>query len=180
MATTCFISYSHDNINKEKVTKISNIVNGSSKLINFSEREDKSMYSEETIWKYLHDRIAGSTCTILFLTEDLLTYNNYKLGYVRNNFIESGWVYNEISASLRDWKDNRINGIVCVVEDHLASYIADSSGKIDENKLHEILAVNSEYIVWVMYSEFLKNPHEFIDIAKAKRDEQIKSGEFRL
>ncbi len=176
MATTCFISFSHDRVNEQKVNRLNNIVNGSSSLINFSERKDKSMYSDETIWKYLHDRIAGSSCTILFLSKDLLTYNSKKLDYVKGDFINSGWIYNEISASLRDWKDNRINALVCVVDDEITDLIAYNNGVIKGSSLPEILALNSEYIVWVTYSAFIANPHNSINQAKQRREDQIRSG----
>ncbi len=175
MGTTCFISFSHDIANREKVNKLNNLVNNSSQLINFSERKDKSMYSEETIWNYLHDRIAGSSCTILFLTRDLLTYNSHKINYVRGNFIKSGWIYNEISASLRDWKDNRINGVVCVVDDDIAYNVADFNGNIIKENLPAILSFNSEYIIWATYSYFMKNPYEAINKALINREKQIKT-----
>lgn len=139
---TCFISYSHDSKNMEKFKKIENLVSNSNYYINYSERVDKSRFSDQTIWEYLRDRIAGSSCTILLLTEDLFTYNKQKINYKFNSFINSGWIYNEISASLRDWKDNRINGIVCVVEDSLVNKIQILNRTIYGYDLPEILKEN--------------------------------------
>ncbi|MGL5438351.1 MAG: TIR domain-containing protein [Metamycoplasmataceae bacterium] len=172
---TCFISYSHDYKNISKFEKINSLVTNFNDYINYSEKLDKSKSSNETIWKYLHDRIAGSSCTILLLTEDLLTYNKRKIEYKYNDFINSGWIYNEISASLRDWEDNRINGVVCIVEDHLTNKIIDFNNTIYGYKLPKILFENQDYIVFVPYSYFIKYHSDIMDKAIKNREEQIKS-----
>ncbi len=151
------------------------------------------MFSAETIWNYLLGRIKGSSCTILLLTEDLLTCNKDKIGYIRGDFLRSGWVYNEISASLRDWKDNRINGIVCVVEDTLIQEIANNmncartiaeSSYIDRIRtkypLLEILELNKNYIEFINYSTFIKNPTQYVKNAVNKREEQIRTKKYRI
>lgn len=172
---TCFISYSHDSKNMEKFKKIENLVSNSNYYINYSERVDKSRFSDQTIWEYLRDRIAGSSCTILLLTEDLFTYNKQKINYKFNSFINSGWIYNEISASLRDWKDNRINGIVCVVEDSLVNKIQILNRTIYGYDLPEILKENINYIIFVTYSEFTRNHYNYLTQAYENRRKQIKS-----
>ncbi|MGL5358064.1 MAG: TIR domain-containing protein [Metamycoplasmataceae bacterium] len=174
--TTCFISYSHNDKNIIKFEKINNLVTDSSYYVNYSEKINKSRYSDETIWKYLHDRIAGSSCTILLLTEDLLTYNNEKIQYKYGDFLNSGWIYNEISASLRDWEDNRINGLICVVEDNLMYQIQIVNKTIyGYYKLPKILYENQDYIIFVSYSNFIKNHIEFVNKAIKNREEQIRS-----
>lgn len=172
---TCFISYSHDSKNIEKFKKIENLVSNSNYYINYSERVNKSYFSDETIWDYLHDRIAGSSCTILLLIEDLFTYNRQKINYKINSFINSGWIYNEISASLRDRKNNRINGIVCVVEDNLANQIKILNGTIYGYELPEILKENIDYIIFVTYSEFTRNHYNYLTQAYENRRKQIES-----
>lgn len=101
---TCFLSYSHDYRNEHSKNEVKKSVLLRDEIINYSENEDKSMFSDETIWNYLHDRISGSSCTILLLTWDLLNDNKEKISYTKGSFLKSGWIYNEISASLRDWK----------------------------------------------------------------------------
>lgn len=176
---TCFISYSHDNNNIQKFKKLESLVTDSSYYVNYSEKKNKSAFSDETIWKYLHDRIAGSSCTILLLTEDILSYNNAKIAYKINDFINSGWIYNEISASLRDWKDNRINGLVCVIDDNLVSKIIDFNTSYNlltgYYHLPEILKVNSEYIVFVKFSDFINNHYQYLSNAIENRNKQIES-----
>lgn len=172
---TCFISYSRDSKNIDKFKKIENLVSNSNYCINYSERMNKSYFSDETIWKYLHDRIAGSSCTILLLTEDLFTYNKRKINYEFNSFINSGWIYNEISASLRDWKDNRINELVCVVEDNLVNKIKIFNNTIYGYNLPKILDVNKNYIIFVTYSEFIRNYYTYLIQAYENRRKQIES-----
>lgn len=162
----CFISYSHDERNKQKFEKIKNLLEKSKICINLSERKDKSNFTVQTIWDYLYNRIRHSSCTILLLTHDLIYDNKHKIAYKRNNFLDSGWVYNEISASLRNWKDNRINGIVCVVEDNLWP-------NINDRNLPEILIKNKNYIIWVKYSDFLSSHDYYINKAIENRNKKI-------
>lgn len=173
----CFISYSHDDVNAKKFNEIETLI--SKYYINLSENEDKSMFSNKTIWKYLYRRIAQSTCTILLLTEDLFTYNKHKIEYKANDFINSGWIYNEISASLRNWTTNIINAVVCVIDDNLISKIKDFSLKdrdIEFNyDLPKILSANKEYIVFVSHSLFINNHYYFISKAMDNRYKQIQS-----
>ncbi len=174
---TCFISYSHETKNMNKFNRINQLVNHSTNLINYSERENKSNFSKETIWKYLHDRIAGSSCTILLYTQDLSTYRKDKIDYIPRDFLNSGWVYNEISASLRDWGDNRINGLICVLCDNIR-LVPNGQG----SPLPIILTVcqNYEYIVWVSYEDFINNPFLYIKEALKKREEQIKTRKYNI
>ncbi len=181
---TCFISYSHDEANTKKFNKINELICNSSNCINYSEREDKSKFSAKTIWKYLHGRISGSSCTIVLLTDDLMHRNKYKIDYKPGDFLHSGWIYNEISASLRDWKDNRINGVVCVIDDEWWDRISlnkseNGSGWTTLNLKHdlpEILDKNKEYIIFTKYSNFISDHLKYIEQAIANREKQINSG----
>lgn len=183
---TCFISYSNNYNNMQKFKKIESLVSNSSYCIDYSEKKDKRSFSDETIWKYLHDRIAGSSCTILLLTEDLFTNNSHKISYKLNDFINSGWIYNEISASLRDWKENRINGLVCVIDDHIMNNINGFGNVYDVLRkcydLPEILNVNKKYIIFTTYSNFIREHHKYLDMAIENRRKQISSGgkEFKI
>lgn len=180
---TCFISYSHDEANTKKFNKINELIGNSNNCINYTERKNKSQFSDETIWNYLHDRISGSSCTIVLLTDDLMTRNKYKIDYKPGNFLDSGWIYNEISASLRDWKDNRINGVVCVIDDEWWDRISlnkseDGSGWATWNLKHElpeILDKNKEYIIFTKYSNFINDHLKYIQQAIDNRDKQINS-----
>lgn len=172
---TCFISYSCEWHNMKKFEQIKNLVTNSNYCINYSERVDKRCYSDETIWNYLRKRIAGSSCTILLLTEDILSSNKYKIEYKPNDFLNSGWIYNELSASLKNGRNNKINGLVCVVEDNLVNKIKIFNSTIYGYDLPEILDVNKNYIIFVTYSEFIRNYYTYLIQACENRRKQIES-----
>ncbi|EGV00462.1 hypothetical protein MCSF7_02888 [Mycoplasmopsis columbina SF7] len=178
-----FLSYSHEEKNKPKIEKIQEVMKEWGKAINLSEREDKSKFTDETIWNYLHKRIADSSLTILFYSFDLHSFNREKIEYVKDNFLASGWIYNEISASLRDWKNNRRNSLVCVIDEKLENMLFNSD-KIKTNDLPEILKENNEYIVFAKYSEFVNNNYYLINsIYKANflnaREHLMKEGKVK-
>lgn len=173
--TTCFLSFSHEESNRKLFEEMKNFITQKPNLINYSEREDKSDFSDETIWKYLLDRISGSSCTIFLFTNDLLGINRYKIEYKKNDFLNSGWIYNELSASLRNWENNKINGVVCVLCDN----IHECQGGIPKP---EILTAgdNSKYIVTVEYKDFIKNPDYYIQKALDNREEQIRNKKWNI
>ena len=185
---TCFISYSHDKANTKNFKKINKLICNSNNYINYTERKDKSKFSRESIWNYLYGRISGSSCTIVLLTDDLMDKNRRKIKYIQGDFLHSGWVYNEIIASLRDRKNNRINGLVCVVVDEWWNRIKlnktkNGSGFTTLNSKHdlpEVLAKNEEYIIFAKYSDFINDHLKYINQAINNRDKQIKSKCFQI
>lgn len=186
---TCFISYSHDKENTKKFKKINELIYKSGNCINYIERKDKSKFSREAIWNYLYGRISGSSCTIVLLTDDLMTRNARKIDYKPGDFLHSGWVYNEIIASLRDRKNNRINGLVCVIDDgwwYRIKLNKTKNGLLGlatwnlKRDLPEILAKNEEYIIFTKYSDFINDHLKYIQQAINNRDSQIKSKCFQI
>ncbi|EGV00585.1 hypothetical protein MCSF7_02734 [Mycoplasmopsis columbina SF7] len=179
--TKYFLSYSHEHENKDKIQKIQETMKNWGHAINLSEREDKSKYNDETIWNYLKERISDSSLTILLYSEDLEERNKYKIE-PSNNFRNSGWIYNEISASLRDWKDNRINALICVIDEKIENdfFYHDT---IRTYKLPQILYKNEEYIVFAKYSKFINDNNyldEKIKEALKNRKEQIEKNKFNI
>ncbi|VEU79182.1 Uncharacterised protein [Metamycoplasma cloacale] len=176
-----FISFSHNYKNNYLCNKLQDKLNNEEYIINFSEKEDKSEYSIQTIWDYLASRIKQSSCTILLMTQDLLFENKHKISYIPNDFEHSGWIYKEISASLRDWKENRINGLVCVVEESIANWFRETVSVIEFTPFinrnyylfPEILELNKKYIIFASYFDFFNNPSKFIKLALENRKKQI-------
>lgn len=121
-----FISFSYDEKNLRFLEEIKNILKKEDVIIDYSEKEDRSNFTDETIWKYLEKRIKGSSVTIVLLTKDLFEENKHKLEFKSGNFLESGWIYNEISASLRNWDENKINGVVCIYDEGVERYIMEN------------------------------------------------------
>ncbi|AWX42475.1 Uncharacterised protein [Metamycoplasma cloacale] len=179
-----FISYSHGYKNNILFENLRDTLKNKGYILDFSEKEDKSEYSIQTIWDYLASRIKQSSCTILLMTQDLLFKNKHKISYIPNDFEHSGWIYKEISASLRDWKENRINALICVCEDEYVHHIVNS-GHYYNNVVTirdkypewcpEIISLNEWYIEFVSYDQFIKNPEYYINNALWKRRRQIES-----
>lgn len=173
-------------------------------IVNYSEKEDKSHLTDESIWNALLNRIKGSTITVVILSKDLVTEGKGEAG---RNFMDSGWVYKEISASLRDWNNNRINGVIAVAPDNFYDEFLtrrrcfECQGihySFKEGMINEIITANEHnvkdkfkkggkcsddplhdcYISVVRFSEFMQNPKKFIDNAADKRDRQIRNQEF--
>ncbi len=188
MAKNIFISFPYD----EQWQTKDKIINFLSKLnigVDYSEKEDRSQTKDETIWKHLLNRIKGSSITIVIHDPSLTNWkgkalfdsNTYP---IEERFHESGWVYKEIVASLRDWKENKINGIIYFVPDSLISnYYSDFSySQSFKNSLPEIIRKNYEsgYIVLVSEKDFFQNPHKFINEATKKREDQIDSQKYTI
>lgn len=171
----------------------------------YSEKDDKSHLTDETIWKHLLKRVKGSSITVVILSRDLIFHK----GEASSNFAASGWVYKEMQASLRDGIENRINGVVAVVEDDFYDQIVTTRycslcGKwhkeYNKNLLNEIIHENTfnvkksygthrncaynelhdSYITIVKVSEFLQYPNFYIDNAWEKRQRQINKKEFEI
>lgn len=122
-----FISFSYENKNLALINEIKGILEKKGIAVDYSEKVDRSDHTDETIWKYLEKRIKGSSVTIIILTKDLFEENTHKLDYKKGSFLESGWIYNEISASLRNWNGNKINGIIAVYEPESETYVKSNN-----------------------------------------------------
>lgn len=122
-----FISFSHENKNLALIEEIKGILEEKNIAVDYSEKVDRSDKADETIWKHLEKRIKGSSVTIIIMTKDLFEENTHKLDYKKGSFLESGWMYKEISASLRNWNLNNINGIIAVYEPELETYIQSNA-----------------------------------------------------
>lgn len=107
----------------------------------------------------------------------MLTTNRYKIEYKHNDFQNSGWVYKEISASLRNWKNSRINALICVIDDNIINKIKDFDKKHQgEFDLPEILKLNFKYILFSSYSVFFKCHEDILIESYKRREKQINSG----
>ena len=173
--TNVFVSFSFEEENLKIVNKIIKTLENNKQTINYSEKEDRSDSTDETIWKYLLNRIHGSSVTIVVLTKDLLTTNRHKISS-GNQWNKCGWVYKEISASLRNWKNNNISGIIVVYDDELEFFLRNKNYKIakiiDHNRNNikgNYSNLDKDYISIVSLTSFLNNPVSIINNVKHKR-----------
>lgn len=182
MKSNVFVSFSYEDENIDFVNKIKAKLETWGNAVDYSEKKDRSENSTETIWNSLLSRIHGSSVTIVALTPDLLKRNRRKISS-GNDFKDSGWVYKEISASLRDWKNNKINGVLVVYDDsRIAQQPSEISKIIDYNRKNlkrprsnfmghiYFDLMDDSYIDVISFSRFAQAPSHFISKAKEKRE----------
>lgn len=200
-----FISFSYDenNLWKDDVVRV---LKTKELAVDYSEKTDYSGYSDEFIWNELLPRIKGSSITLVLYSDDLSYLGNKcEPSY---SFGSSGWVYREISASLRDWNNNSINGMVLLVKDEdydaithqkYCSNCPEGHTLYNNQYLPKIILKNrfnvkqqyknsscawdkleDSYITIVKWSDFKRNPSKYIDNAYDKRERQRKNSEFEI
>lgn len=106
MANKVFISFrAKDGMRyKEELEKL---FRRSEYVIDCSEDKDRRGMSEDTIQKYLYDKLRGTSVTIVLLTP--MAVNHHK---DINDYDD--WMYDEIRFSLEDRENNRTNGLIAV------------------------------------------------------------------
>lgn len=154
-------------------------------IVDKSESKDRSGMTEETIKKYLYEKLADSSITIVLLTPNAITYN-------KNHSVIDDWLYDELKYSLDDRAGNKTNGVIAIyTEEAKNKLINDSDGtkaiKYFENlvrknmfnvkakykKSQETDSWDSNYdhyISLISLNDFLSNPKKYIEIAIEKRD----------
>lgn len=202
MATKVFVSFRFSDGESLKEELI-NLFDSSTEVINRSEDEDRSEMTEETIRKYLYEKLKSTSVTIVILTPEAIEYKKDWLGRYDD------WLYDELRYSLEDRSENRTNGAI-------ALYTDDSVGKLMRSSTHScnvceretnittilqfnnlvrknMLNIKSEYktelcedlynsekdsyISLIHFDEFKKDYKQYIEAAKAKRD---RKNEFNL
>lgn len=184
MANNVFISFRYADGNNYK-KELSNLFNEYNDTVDYSEDEDRSNLSEETIRNYLYKKLKRSSITIILLTPLAVNHKkNYKGEY-------DDWMYDEIRYSLEDRENNRTNGIVAVYTPEAAkmlvrkgedsTIILDADNLFRKNMMNVKLAYkrnpnqgiyNADYDSYcslIEYSSFISNPGKYIDIALKKR-----------
>ena len=173
-----FISFVSEDKNLKE--EIANIVKVKSSHFDVSEDEDRSHQSHKTIWEYLKKRIDNSTITIAVLSCNSREKYETPIGGLFDIYGNmKKWPYAEISASLRDWKNNRIAGLILLIKDECYDYymIKNSYGRsVPSTLMPEIFRQNIEngYIIVDKMSEFRSYPNWFIKKAWERAEEQRK------
>lgn len=195
MAVNVFISFRYSDGNKYKEELVS-ILDKNLRTIDFSEDKDRSNMSEETIQKYLYDKIRKTSVTIILLTPNAI---NHK----KNFFGEyDDWMHDEIRFSLEDREQNRTSGLVAVYTKETKDMIIKKSSHcckvcnetqicttiLDFDNLARKNMFNikpshkhnkcidlydskyDHYCQLVSYEEFVKDVDKYINIAYEKRE----------
>ena len=94
MARKVFISFRFSDGAKYK-EELSDLFDNETAIINCSENEDRSEFSEETIKTYLYSKLKTTSVTIIIITPEAVSHKKDWLGQYDD------WMYDEIRYSLR-------------------------------------------------------------------------------
>ncbi|AXO91765.1 molecular chaperone Tir [Bacillus anthracis] len=202
MATNVFISFRFSDGNDLK-EELEELFNSSTEVFNRSENEDRSTMSEDTIQKYLYEKLKQTSVTIVLLTPKAVSYKKDIWG------LYDDWLYDELRYSLEDRNENRINGVVAVYTNESKDLILSTSSHtcsvcnqesncevmLDFDNLVRKNVLNikanyksnpcnnlfdedkDSYISLVHIDDFKKDYVKYIEAAKEKRD---RKDEFEL
>ncbi|MCQ2799778.1 MAG: TIR domain-containing protein [Bacilli bacterium] len=193
-ARNVFISFRFED-GFEYKEDLSKLFDRENDTVDYSEDEDRSGCSEETIKKYLYDKLKRSSVTIILLTPKALNYNTDRDGKIDD------WIYDEVRYSLEDREGNRTNGIIAVYvpecKDKLLGtsthkcqlcdgykttiiYNQDNLFRLNmmnvkpeykKNKCSGIFDTNwDSYCSLVSYEDFKGDPSKYIEIAFKKKE----------
>lgn len=186
MAKNVFISFRFSDGHEYK-DDLSARFNQNEDTVDFSEDKDRSKMSEETIRKYLYEKLKRSSITIVLLTP--LAVNHKKDFGGRYD----DWMYDEIRYSLEDRENNRTNGLIAVYTPEAADMLVQvqQNGAIAVNDVENLFRKNmmnvkdsfkkhlkaglfdadyDSYCSLVPYETFIKDIGKYIDIASQKRN----------
>lgn len=107
LSNRVFISFRFRDGNKYK-EELTELFHDSVKVINCSEDKDRSNMSEDTIRKYLYDKLRNTSVTIVLITPEAITHQKNWYGKYDD------WMHDEIRFSLEDRENNRCNGLIAV------------------------------------------------------------------
>lgn len=185
MARNVFVSfrYADGHEYKERLCKL---FDSNDDTIDFSEDEDRSKYTEDTIKKYLYSKLKRSSVTIVILTPEAINHRkNWRGQY-------DDWMYDEIRYSLEDREDNKTNGLIAVYTKEAAAELVIPHEYYTEVKNFDNLCRDNMFNVKPQYKicsdplmynscydcyctlvsleEFEKNITDYIDMAVEKRN----------
>lgn len=194
MSTNVFISFrASDGLDYKK--ELDEVFSDDVKVRNYSENEDRSNMSEDTIQDYLYRKLKETSLTIVILTPDAVNYKKDWYGKYDD------WMYDEIKYSLDDRTDNRTNAVLALytpsakdmlfsVSTHECSICGEKSSvnsmknfdnlvrknmmnvydKFKTNKCEGIYdSIADSYISLVSFEEFTNNYLHYIDKSVEKR-----------
>lgn len=196
MARRVFISFRFSDGGKYK-EELCKLFNQSDDVIDCSEDEDRSDMSEETIQKYLYNKLQRTSVTVVILTPDA---NEYNKDFWTGKYDD--WMYDELRYSLEDREYNTTNGVVAIyTEDAKDLLITTSTHKCDvckkESTVSTITDVNNlvrknmmnikdsfkkykcygiydsledSYISLISYDEFISDINKYIENAISKKE----------
>jgi len=196
MATNVFISFRFsDGISYKE--KLDGLFDNTVAVNNYSENENRSNQTEETIKRYLYSKLKETSVTIVILTPNAINYERNG-----SNQIDD-WLYDELRYSLEDREDNRTNGVIALytkeakpflmteyncsrcLTNCLVKGVSDFENLVRKNmvnikdsyKVHKCTNIYDDlkdsYVALVSFEEFVGNYKKYIDNALEKRERLI-------
>ena len=195
MARNVFISFRYSDGHEYK-EELAALFDENDDTVDFSEDENRSDMTDETIKKNLYDKLKRSRITIVLLTPEAIEYQRELHGNIND------WIYDEVRYSLEDRYGNGTNGLIGVyvpeAEDlllrrnkHICSVcqkesevltIIDNNNLVRKNMMNVLPEYKKNkcpgvydgdydsYCSLIAYSEFKNYPNKYIAIASEKRD----------
>lgn len=125
MARNVFISFRYSDGHKYK-DELSKLFDGSDDTVDFSEDEDRSQMSEDSIRQFLYGKLKRSSVTIILLTPKAVEYNTvvrYNPYAYQDKSLIDDWIYDEVRYSLEDREGNLTNGLIAVYTPETEKYL---------------------------------------------------------
>lgn len=122
MSRRVFISFRYNDGHKYK-EYLSRLFSASDTVINHSESQDRSNMSEDTIKRYLYDKLRNTSVTIVLLTPQAINHQKKSTIY---GYVYDDWMYDEIKYSLDDRDGNRCNGLIAVYTPEAKNLVIES------------------------------------------------------
>ncbi len=185
MAKNVFISFRYEDghLYKEKLDRL---FDNSTKVINYSEKEDRSNKSEQNIKEYLYAKLRETSVTIVILTPKAI--NHEKVGRKYDD-----WMYDEIRYSLENRSNNRRNALIAVYTDDAEKiifendYFGNRKVRRFKNLVYENMnnlkdreryipgiKLDKDYCTLVSWKDFTSDINYYIDHAIKKRENSDK------
>src|SRR5690625_2254840 len=152
--------------------------------------------TEETIRKYLYEKLKITSVTIVILTPEAVNYKkDWAGGY-------DDWLYDELRYSLEDRLENRTNGVIALYTDsskdalmgistHTCKVYNDEKTSLEIHSFDNLVRKNmmnvkyeykselceglydmekDSYVSFIHFDEFKKDYKKYIEMAKEKRE----------
>lgn len=196
MARRVFISFRFSDGEKYK-EDLCKLFDQAEDVIDFSEDEDRSDMSDETIQKHLYNKLRNTSVTLVLLTPKAIEYNkNFWTGEYDD------WMYDELRYSLEERENNTTNGVIAIYNkeakdllitmskhkcdicnnESIVSTIKDINNLVRKNMMnikdsykknqcYDIYdGLEDSYISLISYDEFTSDISKYIENAISKKE----------
>lgn len=186
MARNVFISFRYtDGIDYKR--ELASLFNAYYDTVDFSENQNRSTMSDETIRRYLYRKLQRSSVTIVILSPLAINHEHNRQGEYDD------WIYDEIRYSLENRINNRTNGLIAVYTPEAANLLISANNDgfmtikdVDNLFRRNMMNVKLKYKTYptpgifdrdydsycslISWKDFVGDVGKFVDIAASKRN----------